>query len=56
MAEGGATLLYSAIIPNRSTLGLLILTWRFITYYMNFFVGGLFQYKFFKSSFPKEKK
>ncbi|KAA0009089.1 MAG: flippase-like domain-containing protein [Thermoplasmata archaeon] len=56
IAEGGAALLYSAIIPDRSTLGLLILTWRFITYYMNIFVGGLFQYKFFKSFFPKEKK
>ena len=56
IAEGGAALLYSAIIPERATLGLLILAWRFITYYMNIIVGGIFQYKFFKSFFSKEKK
>lgn len=29
---------------------------RFITYYMNIIVGGIFQYKFFRSFFPKERK
>lgn len=53
IAEGGAALFYSAIIPDKSTLGLLILAWRFITYYMNIIVGGLFQYKFFRSFLMK---
>ena len=34
ITEGGAALLYSAIVPNRPILGILILTWRFITYHI----------------------
>ena len=54
IAEGGAALLYSAIIPNNSILGILILTWRFITYHINIIVGGVFQYKLFKSLASKK--
>lgn len=53
IAEGGAALLYSTIIPNKSVLGILILTWRFITYHINIIFGGIFQYKLFKSFVPK---
>ena len=45
VAEGCSAILYSAIIPDRSVLGIMILAWRFITYHLNIIVGGIFQYK-----------
>lgn len=48
IAEGGAALLYSFLVPNRSILGVFILGWRSATYYLNVVVGGIFQHKIFK--------
>ena len=48
VAEGGASLLYGAMV-NTSILGIFIILWRFVTYYLNIIVSGLFQYKVLKS-------
>ncbi len=39
-AEFGFTTLFSVFV-RRSVLGLLVVTWRFITYYLNIIAGGL---------------
>jgi len=55
LAEGFSGLLYSTIV-TKSLLGVFIFIWRFITFHLNIIVGGLFQYKVFKSVLPKNKK
>lgn len=50
VAELGASALYSSFI-NISLLGVFIVLWRFITYYMNMVISGVFQYKLLKSLF-----
>jgi hypothetical protein len=50
VAELGASALYSGFV-SLSILGILIVLWRFITYYLNLIVSGLFQYKALKTLF-----
>lgn len=48
VAELGASALFSSFV-NVSILGVFIVLWRFITYYFNIIVSGVFQYKVLKS-------
>lgn len=58
VTEGGASGLYYFIIgeSNLYLLGIFVLIFRGITYYMNLIVGAIFQYRIFKSvlSFRKD--
>ncbi len=49
IAEGGAAVLYSFFVPDKSILGIFILGWRLVTYYLNIVVGGVYQHKIFGS-------
>ena len=48
VAELGASALFSSFV-NVSILGVFIVLWRFITYYLNIIISGVFQYKVLKS-------
>ncbi|HEB37113.1 MAG TPA: flippase-like domain-containing protein, partial [Thermoplasmatales archaeon] len=48
VAELGASALYGSFV-NTSILGILIVLWRFITYYVNIIVSAIFQYKVLRS-------
>ncbi|HID25092.1 MAG TPA: flippase-like domain-containing protein [Thermoplasmata archaeon] len=50
VAELGASALYSSF-TNISLLGVFIVLWRFITYYMNIIISSVFQYKLLKPFF-----
>lgn len=49
VTEGGASGLYYFIIGDLYLLGIFVLIFRIITYYMNLIVGVIFQYRIFKS-------
>ena len=52
VAELGASALFSSFV-NVSILGVFIVLWRFITYYLNIIISGVFQYKVLKSVVKK---
>lgn len=55
VTEGAAAVLYTPLI-GKSLIGVFILLFRFVTYYMNLIAGAIFQHKIFKSltSFSKD--
>jgi len=48
VTEGGIAVLYAPLIGT-TLLGIFVLIFRLITYYMNLIAGALFQYKIFRS-------
>lgn len=48
VTEGSAAVLYSVFISS-SLVGIFIILFRFITYYMGLIAGAIFQYRIFKS-------
>ena len=48
VTEGGVAALYNVFIDS-SLVGVFVLFYRFITYYIGLIVGAIFQYKIFKS-------
>lgn len=48
VTEGGAAALYSLFVSS-SLLGVFVLLFRFVTYYLGLIVGAIFQYRIFKS-------
>lgn len=54
VAEGAASLLYGGLV-NISILGVLIVLWRLVTFHISIIMGGIFQYKVFKSIKKKVK-
>jgi hypothetical protein len=48
ITEGGVYVLYSILIGT-TLIGVFVLLFRVITYYMNLMGGAIFQYKIFKS-------
>ncbi len=41
VAELGITSLYSTLVTSTAMLGVFVLIWRFVTYYINFIIGGI---------------
>ncbi|MDY6959540.1 MAG: flippase-like domain-containing protein, partial [Halobacteriota archaeon] len=41
VAELGITSLYGTLVTSSAMLGLFVLIWRFVTYYINFIIGGI---------------
>jgi len=41
VAEFGITSLYSTLVTSTAMLGVFVLVWRFVTYYINFIIGGI---------------
>jgi len=48
ISEGGTAALYSLFVSS-SLLGVFVLLFRFVTYYLGLIVGAIFQYRIFKS-------
>jgi len=51
IAEGGIYVLYGVLIGtgDGSLIGVFVILYRFISYYMNLIAGAIFQYRIFKS-------
>lgn len=41
VAELGITSVYGTLVTSSAMLGLFVLIWRFVTYYINFIIGGI---------------
>lgn len=50
VAEFGASSLFSIVIATPSLIGITVLTWRALTYYMNIIVGGFISIKVLKDA------
>lgn len=49
IAELGATTLFSVFVPS-SILGIIVVAWRALTFYMNLVVGGIISFKILKDT------